>query len=438
MGRDIQSRQQPIGKGGDKLKASEYLSQIVGEGSLASKMSATSEGFSLKTGTITIYVDGLLGNDANDGLTSGTGAKKTIQAAFNAIYMFTAMTHNIDITAGTYTEKVAFTGRGYKTQVNVVGKKTVLGVPTVIVDCDGLAGNGFDISFPALDIRFTDIEVKNALVGFNISYGVYAQLDNCYGSLNTTADLYAAQDATVIAGETTGCKFTSTSSYNCIAYHAFMSILNTEITGATIYGAYWATNSGGHCDNNNIHDCYIGIAARHGSSPTIEAVGGVYGSITDCTYAGVLSEDNSTVFCAAWGSITMTGNATNFAEYKGSRQILQFYQDNVAANQSDVVLMFGGANGYILAPFRGSIVGISVVSNAARSAGTLVVEAYAGTTATGLKATLDGTNTTFHYATQQVKLDNFSEGSLLSAQITTSADWAPTTADIAVTLWIET
>ena len=131
----------------------------------------------------------------------------------------------------------------------------------------------------------------------------------------------------------------------------------------------------------------------------------------------------------------------------GNKTILDlWYQDNVAASQTAVVLSrygsAGGAPAYgansWFAPRAGSILGIAVRSNAARSAGTLTVEVYKNsTTATGLTAVLDGTNTTFHSTYQKHALDAFAAGDWLVVKITTDGSWAPTTADIRVIIEVE-
>lgn len=116
-----------------------------------------------------------------------------------------------------------------------------------------------------------------------------------------------------------------------------------------------------------------------------------------------------------------------------------FYQDNVAAGQAAVALLLGGdvARTERIAVRSGSVRGIAVSSNAARTAGTLTVDATVDGTATGLQAVLDGTNTLKHVATQGKDLDTFAQKGLVGVKITTSADWAPTTADITVEVLVE-
>ncbi len=114
-----------------------------------------------------------------------------------------------------------------------------------------------------------------------------------------------------------------------------------------------------------------------------------------------------------------------------------FYQDNVAASQSAVALNLsktGDAFTEVLMPYAGSIVGIAVYSNAARTADTLTVDATINGSVTGLQAVLDGTNTTKNSSTQAIAADAFSAEDLIGVKITTGGSWTPTTADIAV--WV--
>lgn len=117
-------------------------------------------------------------------------------------------------------------------------------------------------------------------------------------------------------------------------------------------------------------------------------------------------------------------------------QPYQFMQSNVAASQSAVALDVLGLSGnteYTM-DLDGSVIGISIASNDARTGGTLTVDATVNGTATGLQSVLDGTNTTYHYATQIPETDTFSVGDRLGVDITTDGSWAPVTADIVVSV----
>jgi len=126
----------------------------------------------------------------------------------------------------------------------------------------------------------------------------------------------------------------------------------------------------------------------------------------------------------------------------GFRQTLDgWFQDDVAAGQTAVVLTKDDGATFTakwIAIRAGSITGINIKSNAARSAGTLTAEAYKNGSATGLTAVLDDDPTTFAASTQTKDTDSFVAGDELDIRITTDGSWAPTTADIRAALEVET
>lgn len=116
-----------------------------------------------------------------------------------------------------------------------------------------------------------------------------------------------------------------------------------------------------------------------------------------------------------------------------------FQQTDVAASQSAVamdVLGLAGNTEYTM-PYSGSVVAVSIASNAARTGGTATVDVTINGTVTGLQAALDGTNTQYHYASQGPDADRFSAGDRLGVKITTDGSWAPTTADVVVVVVVE-
>ncbi len=125
------------------------------------------------------------------------------------------------------------------------------------------------------------------------------------------------------------------------------------------------------------------------------------------------------------------------------RQLITgFFQDNVAASQSAVVLnVYSSAGGILrfIDPLRaGSVTGVGVISSEARTAGTLTVEAYVAGVAIGLTAILNATNTTQVATLAARGTHPFTALQALSLRITTTAGWLPTTADIRAFLEIET
>lgn len=122
-----------------------------------------------------------------------------------------------------------------------------------------------------------------------------------------------------------------------------------------------------------------------------------------------------------------------------AHQLSYWYQDDVADSQTDAALDMDGNSARAEVPTirAGSIIGIAVYSNEARSAGTLTVDATVDGTKTGLTAVLDGTNSQTKVTTQAKDTDTFTAGQRIGVKLTTDGSWAPTTADITVTVLIE-
>lgn len=145
---------------------------------------------------------------------------------------------------------------------------------------------------------------------------------------------------------------------------------------------------------------------------------------------------------AATDALTLSTNGTlvlNGVDSKVARQSLSYwFQTDVAASQSAVALNLDGGTLRAELPMvrAGSVTGIVVFSNAARSGGTLTVDATINGTVTGLTAVLDATNTTVKASTQAVAADAFVAGDRIGVKITTDAGWLPTTADITVVVEI--
>lgn len=133
-------------------------------------------------------------------------------------------------------------------------------------------------------------------------------------------------------------------------------------------------------------------------------------------------------------SMTMSGGGGG-----GFRETFWFYQDNSAASQTAVALTCLGdavRTGYPMVR-GGSVVGIVVLSNEARTASTLTVDATIAGSVTGLQAILDADNTTSKVTTQDTNLDTFTAGQQIGVKITTTGTWAPATADIIVGVQVE-
>lgn len=128
----------------------------------------------------------------------------------------------------------------------------------------------------------------------------------------------------------------------------------------------------------------------------------------------------------------------------GYRQTIDgWYLENAGAGLNNQVLtrLSGTTNnptGWI-APRAGSVTGIAVHSNAARTAGTLTLRVFRNGTQLGtLGATLDGSATTFRAVYQEKDVATFQAGDILDVRVSTDATWAPTTGDIRGILEVET
>lgn len=123
---------------------------------------------------------------------------------------------------------------------------------------------------------------------------------------------------------------------------------------------------------------------------------------------------------------------------------LTFYQDNVAASQSNVQLLVAevasaaanAVDGYAM-PWAGTIVGISATLSAAATAGTLTVgPTVAGTEAAdptlSITTAVSATDTALRGATGAT----FTAGQVIGAEITTDGSWDATTSDLVVQVWV--
>jgi hypothetical protein len=123
-----------------------------------------------------------------------------------------------------------------------------------------------------------------------------------------------------------------------------------------------------------------------------------------------------------------------------TQQLSYWYQNDVAAEQSAVVLNMDGNTSRAEVPTvrAGSVIGIAVYSNEARSAGTATFQVTVdGTAITGHDAVLDGSATQTKCVTIAKNEHTFTAGQRIGIKVTTTADWAPTTADVTVVVLIE-
>ena len=125
-----------------------------------------------------------------------------------------------------------------------------------------------------------------------------------------------------------------------------------------------------------------------------------------------------------------------------------FMQSDAAVSQTNVALTVAevrdaaaavddqNAVSQVAIPFPFDIVAISASASAARTAGTLTVEPSINGTGSGFSASIDATNTQWVTAKQPRGSDRGVAGDRVGCVITTTAAWAPATADVCVEVWI--
>lgn len=127
---------------------------------------------------------------------------------------------------------------------------------------------------------------------------------------------------------------------------------------------------------------------------------------------------------------------------KGQLVPLTFFQDAVAASQTDVQLLVNevasaasnAVDGFVM-PFEGEIIAVTARLSAAATAGTLTIGPTVGGT--------EKTDPTLSITTSQSGRDTaprgaavIAAGDLIGAEITTDGTWDATTADLAVVVWV--
>lgn len=119
---------------------------------------------------------------------------------------------------------------------------------------------------------------------------------------------------------------------------------------------------------------------------------------------------------------------------------LEYADDNIPSDQSSTAMTTGGSSTVTEneAPWAGSILGISMVTNEARTAGNIICEPTINGTVVELQVTLDNTNTTHASATQSKDTDAFAAGDRLGVKCVTSSDWGTPTSDHNVVIIVET
>lgn len=210
-----------------------------------------------------------------------------------------------------------------------------------------------------------------------------------------------------------------------------------EIHGCQIFDIGQQTDNtyAGIFLDSDTNDCFIHDNLIRSTSAN-KALYGIRVDDSTCDNNTIINNDLRSSSKTAGNEFSDAGTGT-VAGLEGS-VIDGFWQDNVAASQTAVVLAYGAvaARTEVPMPASGAVIGIVVFSNAARTNGTLTVDATINGTVTGCTAVLDGTNTTTKATRQGNSADKFTAGQRIGVKITTDGTWAPTTADIDVAVLV--
>lgn len=123
---------------------------------------------------------------------------------------------------------------------------------------------------------------------------------------------------------------------------------------------------------------------------------------------------------------------TELAANKSNVVPFYFYVANAAASQTDQAMSAAGEATAadlpeVPCPWAGSIVGVSVVVEAARTGGSLTIEPTVNGTAAGCSVTIDDDPTQYNTATYRRGLYPVTAGQRIGADFTTTSAWAAST-----------
>lgn len=136
------------------------------------------------------------------------------------------------------------------------------------------------------------------------------------------------------------------------------------------------------------------------------------------------------------GMLSSSAAASSYTRRRGALFLSGWGQSNVAASQSAVQLSRYGVSWQapLILPFAGSVIGLLVGMSAARTAGSLTMQVFLDGSASGLEVVIDGDNPLTVEDTAVAGEYPFEAGEKVTVRITTSGDWAPTSADVLVML----
>ena len=159
------------------------------------------------------------------------------------------------------------------------------------------------------------------------------------------------------------------------------------------------------------------------------------------TGAATLASAGITGAATVGSTLDVTGDIKAGGGFK--HMIGDWRQADCTASQAAVALPLVGGDADITGipmPTAGSIVGVTMICEAARTAGSCsIAPTIAGTAATGLAALLNS-NASSAVATKAKDSTGctFTAGQVIGVKVTTSSDWAAaTTPSVAAFVWVE-
>lgn len=281
---------------------------------------------------------------------------------------------------------------------------------------------------------FADIQTGRA--GILVQSGNNVSVRDCnFSSETTSASWFGVQSAGIAYTLVEACNFENDA---VCTMNAGIQFLTNPWGGGRLAGNTFVANSGTITDRirfdaAGIDDDCVMIVESHSGNGVVDMQNIATGWVKGVPYITPTNNANGRYYGEKDGGLIFKD---------GYRHTVDgWHRTNVTASLTAQVLDRSGVAGVAQQwiPVRqGSITGIVVRSTEARSAGTLTVEVYKNGVGTGLTAVLNGSNTTFKTTLQAKDADGFVAGDQIDVRITTDGSWAPTTADILVSIEVET
>jgi hypothetical protein len=288
----------------------------VGGETLSPRIRVTSAGYALNTrfvrgmeivsdGPLDLYVDGIIGDDDNDGLSPDT-AKRTITAAIERVPAILTGPSIVYIADGTYNEEVFIGNRTSKAPYWVILQGNQGSPENVVLDGEGFRENGIDV-YGVAEIRgmtvtrFTD-------TGIEFSHG-FSVVEDCrlvdnFRGLQVGQSAGEVLDSIVSGNSYEGIGADGTDELIINGSTPSLCQINNNGVGLAAARASRVFISGCEVNGNTAH----GIVASSGSHLDFQDDG--FGSleITGNLGHGVLAEDSSSVEFNVRADLTIQAN----------------------------------------------------------------------------------------------------------------------------------